>query len=228
MLNVLIVDDEVPAHEVLLHHCRTHADINVAGRCYNAAEALAAIATERVDLMFLDIRMPRFGGLDLLRGLYAPPLTVIVSAHKEHALDGFDLDVVDYLLKPVSAMRFAAALDKARRRLASDRVENGKTQQDLVLKVDRTMRRFRFDEIACFQAQGNFVQVWTQAGVVLASTTMRRLLELLPADRFVQIHRSHIVNCSYIAEHDAGSVRLDNGMQAPIGKNFRGRSLLHR
>lgn len=218
MLNILIVDDEPLAHEVLLHHCRAHADVRVVGRCHSAAQALTALETLHVDLMLLDIRMPRFGGLELLRGLVSPPLTVIVSAHKEHALDGFELDVVDYLLKPVSEQRFASALTKIRRRFAEQKpTERG----SLVLKVDRAMRRFVLDEIACFEAHGNFVKLWTADGVVLATTTLRRLLEQLPSDDFVQTHKSYIVNRAHVVEQRIGAVQLADGMQVPIGKNYR-------
>src|SRR5687767_10028478 len=117
MLNVLVVDDEAPAHAVMTHLCAAHPDLRIVGHCYNAAETLFAVQSLDVGLLLLDIRMPGFDGIDLLRGLKAPPLTIIASAHRDHAFDGYELDVVDYLLKPVSAERFDAALDKVRRRL---------------------------------------------------------------------------------------------------------------
>lgn len=226
MLNVLIVDDEAPAHEVLVHHCRAHADVRIVGQCHSAAEALAAICVGPVDLMLLDVRMPRFGGLDLLRGLSSPPLTVIVSAHRDHALDGYELDVIDYLLKPVSAQRFAAALEKVRRRLDVRPDPEPLPQQDLVLKVDRSLRRFRLDEIACCEAQGNFVRVWTDTGPVLVTSTLSGLLASLPADRFVQVHRSYIVNRGHVTEQQRGLLRLRSGQEVPIGKNFRFQQVL--
>jgi len=223
MLNILIVDDEAPAHDVLAHHCRAHEGIRIVGHCHNAAQALTALQTLPVDLMFLDIRMPGFGGLDLLRGLEAPPLTVIASAHREHALDGFDLDVVDYLLKPVSAERFGAALDKVRRRFASIGDSTMDEPEDLVLKVDRSVRRFRFDSISHFEAQGNFVKVWTgRESAALATTTLRHLRETLPSDRFIQVHKSFIVNRSHVVEQRINSLSMSIGTNVPIGRRFRG------
>lgn len=220
MLNVLIVDDEAPAHDVMLHHVAAHDDLQVVGQCYNAAEALTALETLSVDLMLLDIRMPGFGGIDLLRGLKSPPLTIITSAHRDHAVDGFELDVVDYLLKPVSAERFASALDKVRRRLD----DTSGASEDVVLKVDRAMRRFPLDDIACFQAQGNFVQVWTSANeAVLATATLRSLEETLPQDRFARVHKSYIVNRAHVRQQRASSLLLDTGDEVPIGKSYRGR-----
>lgn len=218
MLNVLIVDDEALAHDVLLHHCAAHPDVRIVGQCYNAAEALAALAAQPVDLLLLDIRMPRFGGLDLLRGLDAPPLAIIVSAHREHALDGYDLDVVDYLLKPVSADRLAAALDKVRRRLSS---ASATDQADIVLKVDRAFRRFRVESIACIEADGNFARVWFDGGNCLATITLRKLEELLPGERFKRVHKSFVVNLDAVTQFGSRSLALVNGMTVPIGRIYR-------
>ena len=218
MLKVLIVDDEAPAHDVMLHHIGAHDDLTVVGQCYNAAEALTALETLEVDLMLLDIRMPGFGGLDLLRGLKSPPLTIIASAHRDHAVDGFELDVVDYLLKPVSAERFAGALEKVRRRL-DDRPKD----ETIALKVDRAMRRFDLADIAFIQAQGNFVSVRTSADEnVLATATLRSLEEMLPGERFVRVHKSFIVNRAHVREQRADSFLMDTGDEIPIGKSFRG------
>lgn len=226
MLKVLLVDDEPLAHEVLVHHCRSRPDIEIVGQCRNAAEALAVLGRTHVDLMFLDIRMPRFGGLDLLRGLDSPPLTIIVSAHREHALDGFELDVVDYLLKPVGAQRFADALDKARRRLAEQGEHRTLEPEVLALRVDRTTRRVRLDRVACFQAQGNFVQVWSDEGNFLATTTLRKLIEALPQGQFAQVHRSFVVRRDRVVAQSGATLCLDTGMDIPIGRSYRKLTLI--
>lgn len=226
MLRVLIVDDEPHAHDVLAHHCRLDPDVTVVGNCHSAAEALRMIETGCVDLMFLDIRMPLFDGLALLRGLRTPPLTVIVSAYQNHALEGFDLDVVDYLVKPVSASRFAAALAKARRRIAEQPTSERADPVDIVLKVDRTLRRFRLVEISSFEAQGNFVNVVGTQGSTLATATLKSVRARLPGARFVQIHRSFIVNREQIAEQQPDRVRLADGQLIPIGRSYRGTRLL--
>jgi DNA-binding LytR/AlgR family response regulator len=222
MLNVLIVDDEALAHDVLLHHCAAHPDVRIVGQCYNAAEALVALSEQPVDLLLLDIRMPRFGGLDLLRGLQAPPMAIVVSAHREYALDGYDLDVVDYLLKPVSAERLAAALDKVRRRLKPALAQD---QGDIILKVDRVFRRFRVDSIACIEAEGNFAKVWFDGGNCLATITLRKIEELLPGDRFKRVHKSFVVNLDAVTQFGSRSLCLANGMKVPIGRTYRDAAL---
>jgi two-component system, LytTR family, response regulator len=224
MLNILIVDDEPLAHDVLLHHCSRHTDLNVVGQCYNAAQALSATESFKIDLMFVDIRMPRFGGLELLRGMTAPPLAIIVSAHKEYALDGFELDIVDYLLKPVSAERFSEALDRVRRRIGAQKPNVNEPDRQLVLRVDRTLRRFDYDDIDYIQAQGNFVLVSSCGRTFLATATLKGLLDCLPVDQFVRVHKSYIVRRSAILEQKSNMLRLKNGREIPIGKSFRGTS----
>lgn len=221
MLKALIVDDEPLAHDVLTHLCERETDIKVVAQCLSAAEALKHLERRTIDLMFLDIRMPMFGGLDLLRGLDKPPLTVIVSAHQEHAFDGFELDVVDYLLKPVSAARFAEAVTKVRRRRQSGEPEPTQQPEEIVLKVDRAMRRFHLDDIAYFRAQGNFVAVVAGDQTYLATTTMKQLSAQLPADRFVRIHRSCIVQRQRIVEQRHNNLLLDNGQSVPISRSYR-------
>lgn len=225
MLKVLIVDDEPPAHEVLLFHCRQHGDIEVVGQCNSAGEALAFFETMSADLMFLDIHMPLFGGLDLLRGMNAAPPTIIVSACQDHALDGYELDVIDYLVKPVSADRFSASIAKARRRLHRAPPAPG---QYLVLKVDRAQRRFLLSDIEYFEAQGNFVTVWGKDGGCLATTTLKSLLQALPPQDFVQVHRSFIVNRTKIVEQRQSLLRLESGREIRLGKSQRGIALLSR
>lgn len=222
MLNVLIVDDEEPAHEVLLHHLSGEEDVQIVGRCYDASEALQALREQAVDLMLLDIKMPGFGGLDLLRGLKQRPLAIIISAHREHALDGYELDVVDYLLKPVNEKRFKAALDKARRRLETDQSSAMERQRDIIVKVDRSMRRFLPQDITCLEAHGNYVKIWTDAGrPVLATDTLRRLLGAVRDHGFIQVHKSFVVNRARVSELHGDRLVLDTGQHVPIGKTFR-------
>jgi DNA-binding LytR/AlgR family response regulator len=221
MLNALIVDDEAPAHTVLLHHCGQIPDVTIVAQCFSAAEALEALRTHRIDLMFLDINMPRFGGLDLLRGLDPRPLTIIVSGHREHALEGYDLDVVDYLLKPVSEDRFVSAIVKARRRLspAQDRTP----ARDIAIKIGRSTRLFKADEIACLEAHGNFVRIWSdRQDKPLATATLQQLESELKPLGFVRVHRSFVVNRARIIEQNTREVTLDIGITVPIGKSFKG------
>ncbi|WP_233996974.1 LytR/AlgR family response regulator transcription factor [Porphyrobacter sp. CACIAM 03H1] len=218
---MLIVDDEPLAHDVLAHLCEREGDIEIVAHCLNASEALTQLEKQTVDLMLLDIRMPVFGGLDLLRGVHNPPLTIIVSAHQEHAYEGFELDVIDYLLKPVSSARFAEAIAKVRRRRILTNPDACEEPKEIVLKVDRAMRRFRFDDITCVHARGNYVAVCAGDQTLLATITMKELLSQLPARHFIRVHRSCIVNRQRIVEQRASQVLLDDGQVVPIGRSYR-------
>ncbi|MDZ7868224.1 MAG: response regulator transcription factor [Rheinheimera sp.] len=222
---LLIVDDEPLAHQVLLHHLAAHADVVVAGHCYNAAEAMAVLAQQPIDLILLDIQLPVLTGLQMLQLLAKPPQVVLVTAYAEFALDGFALDVTDYLLKPVSGERLALALDKVRRRaglpapVAMPAVTEG--QKHLVLKVDRELRRFELASICCFEGYGNYVKVWQGLQMTLASSTLKALMEQTAAAGFVQVHKSFLINPSHVISLDSQLLKLSNQQQIRIGEAFK-------
>jgi DNA-binding LytR/AlgR family response regulator len=224
-LKLLIVDDEPLAHQVLLHHLAAHADVMVAGQCYSAAEAMATLATQQIDLLLLDIQLPVLTGLQMLKLLAKPPQVILVTAYADYALDGFALDVTDYLLKPVSNERLALALDKVRRRagllapVASLPVTVG--HEHIVLKIDRELRRFDLASICCFAGYGNYVKVWQGQQMTLASTTLKAVMEQTAAAGFIQVHKSFLVNPSHVTSLDSQLLKLSNQQQIRIGEAFK-------
>lgn len=239
MLQLLIVDDEPLAHQVLQHLCAAHADLQICGHCYSAAEAMAVLAQRPVDLLLLDIRMPVLTGLDMLKMLATPPQVIMTTAYREYALDGFALDVTDYLLKPISAERFAAALHKVRRRAAqanagaealtkpltealAEPVTEPVTDPvtELVLKVDRQWRRFQLADVCCFEAYGNYVKVWQGSQMTLVSSTLKQLQQKA-GSAFVQVHKSFLVNARQVVALDSQQVQLANGQTVRIGEAFK-------
>lgn len=225
-LQLLIVDDEPLAHQVLMHHLAAHADVVVAGHCYSAAEAMAVLATQPVDLIVLDIQLPVLTGLQMLKLLAEPPQVVLVTAYAEFALEGFALDVTDYLLKPVSSERLAVALDKVRRRaglLLPVAVPAAATAESahIVLKVDRELRRFDLETICCFEGYGNYVKVWQGERMTLVSATLKAISEQTAGSGFVQVHKSFLVNPRQVQSLDSQSLRLSNQQQIRIGEAFK-------
>ena len=219
MLNALIVDDEPLAHKVILHHLASHRDVKVVKQCHNAAEALAWLASNRADLIFLDINMPLLNGMDMLKVMANRPQVIIVSAYEEFALQGFELDVTDYLLKPVSEGRLASALEKVRQRSATN--QPAQTPKEIVIKVDRELRRLRLSDITYLEAYGNYVKVWQGDTMLLASSTLKKLLAELPAQAFTQIHKSFVVRNNAVIGKDSGSVLLNNQVRLKVGKSFK-------
>ncbi|WP_416307865.1 LytR/AlgR family response regulator transcription factor [Neptunicella sp. SCSIO 80796] len=223
MLNALIIDDEPLAHEVILHHLAQHEDIKVAGRCYNATEALAWLANHQADLMFLDINMPALNGIELLKVLANRPQVLIVSAYQEYALQGFELDVTDYLLKPVSGERLAMALDKVRQRARSMLADSVTHEEPrcIVLKVDGGKRKWLLNDISLLEAYGNYVKLWQGGKMTLVSSSLKQLKASLPAAQFTQVHKSYVVNNSQVAAINTDTLTLEDGRTVKMGKLFK-------
>lgn len=227
MLKLLIIDDEPLAHQVLQHHCALHPDLSIAGHCYSASEALALLtsttnSTEKIDLLLLDINMPVLSGLDLLKTLANPPQVIITSAHQEYALDGYAFDVTDYLLKPFSAERFASAIAKVKRRLATAPANQiSQASPHIFLKVDRELRKFQLEKITCCEAYGNYVKVWQDKNMTLVNASLKSLRQQLPPKDFIQVHKSFIIHRQEVTSIDNQYLQLSNQMRIKIGDAYR-------
>lgn len=236
MLRILILDDEPLAHQVLLHHLAQESEVQVVAQCYSAAEALAVLAKQQVDLLLLDVQLPVLTGLEMLGLLAQPPQVVIISAYAEHALTGFALDVADYLLKPVSAGRLSQALLKVRRRLLLPELTAETVQpvaprpvapqpvappDYIILKVERELRRFALASICCFESYGNYVKVWQGERMTLVNSTLKQLRAELEAAAFVQVHKSYLVAAGHVISRDSHQLQLTNRMIIKIGDAYK-------
>ncbi|WP_306518575.1 LytTR family DNA-binding domain-containing protein [Rheinheimera sp.] len=229
MLKLLLVDDEPLAHQVLLHHLAQYTDMQVVAQSYNAAQALAVLANQQIDLMLLDIQLPVLTGLEMLKLLAHPPQVIITSAYADYALDGFALDVTDYLLKPISAERLAVALDKVRRKnlllaaatAGKSSIQTPQATDFIVLKVDRALQRFELASVCCFEAYGNYVKVWQGERMTLVSSTLKQLCRQLPPTVFVQVHKSFLVAKAHVVSRDSQQLRLSNQMMVKIGDAYK-------
>jgi len=219
MLNTIIVDDEPLAHEVLLHHLSAHKDINIIGQYLNAKDALCALATSSIDLLFLDINMPEISGIALLKLLANRPQVVIISAYQEYALAGFELDVTDYLLKPVSAQRLDRALNKVRQKRKLVTL-NSKAPLTITLKIDREKHKIHLSEIDMFEAYGNYVKVWQGEKALLASSTLKYIVQELDSS-FIQVHKSYVINKHKVVTLSNESIQLSSGVSVKIGKSYK-------
>lgn len=217
MIRAIIVDDEPLAHQVIEHHLQAHSDIKIIAQYVSAKDALYGLAKSTVDLVFLDINMPELTGIELLRTLAHPPQVIIVSAYQEYAITGFELNVTDYLLKPVSAPRLEQALNKVREHLVKPNITE---PNNITLKVDREKRKFNLDSIEYIEAYGNYVKVHQAEQVTLASTTLKQLSEQL-SHSFTQIHKSFLVNKQKVIAVNSEFVELNTGKALKIGKSFK-------
>lgn len=217
MIRAIIIDDEPLAHQVIEHHLQEHPDIKLVAQFYSAKDALCALAKSSVDMVFLDINMPEVTGLELIKALAKTPQIVIVSAYHEYAITGFELNVTDYLLKPVSAPRLDQALNKVRDRLPKYSPTNANY---ITLKVDREKRKFDLNSVEYIEAYGNYVKLHQAQQVTLATATLKQLSEQL-SHSFTQIHKSLLVNNQNVISISHDHVELNTGTTLKIGKSFK-------
>lgn len=228
-LRCLIVDDEPLAHDVILRYLEDIPFLEKAGQCYLATEAFAFLNHHKVDLIFLDIRMPKLSGLDFLRTLNQRPLVVITSAYEEHALESFELEVVDYLLKPFRFDRFLKAANRALEQYTLRKLVVivpappvvPHEAEPLYIKSDKKLVQMQLDDVYYLESLGNYVKVWGRDQFLLTQRTLGSFEEQLPSDAFIRIHKSFILNKKFVHYIEGNMIRLLNGKVLPLGKTFK-------
>ncbi|MEN0046840.1 MAG: LytTR family DNA-binding domain-containing protein [Bacteroidota bacterium] len=223
-MRALIIDDEPLAHLVILEYAKDLPDLEIVGQCHLATEALEFLKQEEVDLLFLDINMPKIKGLDFLRILKKKPLVIITSAYEEYALESFELEVCDYLLKPFRMDRFLKAIQRAKELYEfrnSDTPNLPKEESSLFIKSDKRMVQLQTDDIYYLESYGNYIKVWLAQEFHLTPSTLTAFEQQLPSQQFYKIHKSYIINLRHIDYLEGNTVVLKNGQVLPIGKNHR-------
>lgn len=236
MLNVLIVDDEPLALDVLETYIGQMPDLNLVKSCSNAIEANEALKISDIDLMFLDIQMPQLTGIDFVKTLVRPPMIVFTTAYPNYAIQGFDLNALDYLLKPISLERFMKAVNKAveqselqhRELPATNGVAANTSANDALdfffVKADKKLVKVNFEDIIYIEGLKDYVIIRLINGRVITLQTMKSLEDRLPNGRFKRIHRSYIVAMDKITAIEGNMVEVSEKnipKLLPIGKNYR-------
>jgi DNA-binding LytR/AlgR family response regulator len=225
-LNCLIVDDEPPAVEVLKTYVTSVSSLHLVGVCHNAIEASNLLQIQPVDVMFLDIQMPLLLGTDLVRTLRNPPDIIFTTAFRKFAIDGFELDAVDYLLKPISFERFLKAVNKVmhtRSRINDDKSppEAGINNSGFIhLRVDRKNVKLSLDDILFIESLKDYVKVVTTSKNIITKQSISSLEEMLPGKQFVRIHRSYIVSVNKIISFTSNSIEIGKS-ELPISRMYR-------
>lgn len=225
-MRCLIVDDEPLAHEIIGQYLEDVPFLEIAGHCYRATEALTFLSAQPVDLIFLDIRMPRLSGLEFLRTLTHRPLVIITSAYEEHALESFELDVCDYLLKPFRFDRFLKAVNRAQAEfsLKQPAVSAPAAPAEslrISVKSDKKQVLIDLDRIQYLESLGNYVKIWEDGHFTLTPRTLTSFEVQLPGDTFIRIHKSFLLNRHFVHFIEGNTIHLKNGRELPVGKNFR-------
>jgi DNA-binding LytR/AlgR family response regulator len=221
-MNALIIDDNKIARTTMRQLAGKVADLVVVGECANAMEAFDQLRVQPIDLLLLDIEMPGMTGLELTRDLDdMRPLIIFITSKKEYAADAFDLNVVDYLVKPVTTPRFIQAIDKAREVWESTREEVKSAADEFIfIRDSNIVRRLGFDQILYAEAMGDYVKLYTPERFYAVHTTLRAVEERLPASRFLRVHRSYLVAIDKIDTLDGGALVV-NAKPLPVADAYR-------
>lgn len=217
--NCIIVDDEPLAIEVIKNHIGNMGIFHIAAECSNASEAFQALKSLKVDLMFLDIQMPGMKGNDFLRNLVEPPRVILTTAFRDYAYEGYELNVVDYLLKPISFDRFVKAIDKYLN-LESKKAEKPGEEKFIYLNINKKIHKIFINEIIFVESIKDYLTIHTITGEIVAKHTITAFESMLPQDDFVRIHRSFIVAIKKIKGFNAHSVDIGN-KELPIGQMYQ-------
>jgi two-component system response regulator LytT len=232
LIRCIIIEDEVLAQDVIKSHLQKIDRLELVGVYRNAPEAMDALQTMDVDLMFLDIHLPGMTGLHFLRTLSEPPLVILTTAYSEYALESYEFSVIDYLLKPISFERFVRAVNKLSddRLFTAARKEKDRSSEDhIFIRSNSKFFRVNFSEIIYVQGMKDYLKIHTPDYVLVTHQTMNDLEKLLPARQFIRVHKSYIAAVARIRSIYGNSVELEKAV-LPIGISYKERvmSLIER
>ncbi len=214
----LIVDDEPIARKILAEYLSELADLAIVGEFKNAIEVADYLANNVIDILFLDINMPRLSGVQLLKGLKNPPLVIFTTAYSEFAVAAFELEAFDYLVKPISFDRFLKSVNNAKKRLQEGENKTSSTNF-FSIKEGKRIYKVALSAIYLVQAYGDYVRLFTKEKTYLTKDKFNNIKEGLP-NNFLQVHRSYVINLEYLEFLEGNYVQLQN-QQVPVSNTFR-------
>jgi DNA-binding LytR/AlgR family response regulator len=227
MYKCLIIDDEPIAIRVVKKHLSAFANFQIVAECNNALEAMPLLSTEKIDLIFCDIQMPQITGVDFIRSLQHPPKVIFTTAYRDYAIEAFELNVIDYLLKPISFERFTKAINNfleltslENRQNKNPEFENQDVSGFIFLKADKKHYKVNLSDILYFESLGDYVIAFTSDKKIITKERISNLADSLPKNLFLQIHRSYIVSVSKIESVGPGFIEI-NKKKLPVGRNYK-------
>jgi DNA-binding LytR/AlgR family response regulator len=219
MASCLIVDDEPLSRDVLKKYIAEVEDLKLLAECRNASEASHQLNNSKIDILFLDINMPGLSGISFARSLTSAPLIIFTTAYPEYAVEGFELDATDYLVKPYSFERFLKAINRALERLLENRKDSDSRAKVLV-KADKKLYALPFSEILIIEGRGDYIRICTDQHKLMVHDTIKNFLSSLPEKEFMRVHKSFVVNLKRI-EYLEGNQLKAGEHTIPISPNHR-------
>lgn len=226
MYKCIIIDDEPIAIKIIKKHLSAFTDFKVVAECSNALEAMPILSKEKIDLMFCDIQMPQITGVDFVRSLAHPPKVIFTTAYRDYAVDAFELNVVDYLLKPISFERFTKAINNfmEQNSVKISQQKNSETEPNqhgyIFMKADKKYHKLNLSDILYFESLGDYVIAFTSDKKIVTKERISNLAKHLSGNNFLQIHRSYIVSIAKIESVGSGFVEI-NKKKLPVGRNYK-------
>ena len=209
-LKVIIVDDEPLARKVIQKYCDDFPGIEVIEQCKDALEAMQILQTQSIDLVFLDINMPKISGIDFVKSLSKKPMIIFTTAYPEYAVEGFELEAVDYLVKPIEFDRFIKAVNKCM--ALKNTASTTPSSETLFVKSDRKLIKLSLDEILYVQAYGDYIKIHTKDKTILSKDKLSNIEQSLPQNTFIKVHRSYIVHLNAIDYLEGKHVKIKDAI----------------
>lgn len=221
ILKTLIIDDEPLAQNVLRKYTEDFKSIEIIGFCTDALEAMEIIGKQPIDLIFLDINMPKLSGIEFLKTLKNPPMVILTTAYTDYAMEGYELNVLDYLVKPFSFVRFLKAVQKAEQQFhLIQKLKTEEKPESVFIKSNKKTYQLKFSDIIYIEGLGDYIKIHTEKSHLVTNLSMKKMEELLPSNEFYRVHKSHIVNRMKIIAIEGNMVELP-GIKLTIGSNYR-------
>lgn len=225
-IRCLLIDDEPPALKVLQSHISSINGLEIVAQCKNAIEALDILHQYTVDVIFLDIKMPKILGTEFLKNLSHPPKVIFVTAFRDYAVEGYELDAVDYLVKPVSFERFVKAITRLKRMMGQETLTQSNDYKSnpeafVYLKVDKNMHKVFINEIVYIESWKDYIKLFLSNGKnLLVKQSISAIENLLSEYKFVRVHRSYMVSIDKISGYNGLSIQV-NSTEIPIGRLYK-------
>ena len=222
IIKCLIIDDEPLAQDLLVTFVSKVNFLSLVGKCENANEALEVLQQEQVDLIFCDIQMPGITGIEFIKSLKSAPQVIFTTAFDNFAVEGFNVDALDYLMKPIAFDRFLRSVNKAQQVIEQNPPDKRRNQDNcFFVKEDYKLIKINFDDIFYIEGMKDYVKIITQQRVIVTHITIKKLEELLPAESFMRTHKSFIVRFEAIKAINGNVIEMLNNLKVPIGLKHR-------
>jgi DNA-binding LytR/AlgR family response regulator len=227
----IIIDDEPLARNVIREYAKKIPTLNIVGECEDAICAHQTLQTKKVDIIFLDINMPKLSGIEFLKNLKNPPLVIFTTAYSEFALDGYELNIIDYLKKPFSFERFCKAYFRAEEmhllKLSASNNDVVEKQRDFIfIKSDKKSIKVNISNIMYIEGLGDYIKIFLNDKKLVTNLSMKKIENLLPGTQFYRIHKSYIISLDKVESIEGNMVKINN-TQLPIGNSYRQDFMIH-